>query len=127
MCSIFLVLVRTRAAAFWISCSCLIFSYRLFIIRNVVLCGDKLNIISSLVLPACPLDLGVISLPRRCTTQILFSLLTLVLLLLLCVIRKKRRMEGKYRPSAEEKKQSRATAPERPRLPLPLPKEERLI
>ncbi|KAF6739069.1 hypothetical protein FQA47_001422 [Oryzias melastigma] len=50
------------------------------------------------------------------------SVLTLTLLLLLCIIRKKRKMEGTYQPSAEEKKQSR---PERPGLPLP--KEERLI
>ncbi|XP_038127742.1 protein crumbs homolog 3b [Cyprinodon tularosa] len=83
---------------------------------------------------------GLINSPLRCYTRqewfppamsasvfSLFSLLTLSLLLLLCVIRKKRRMEGKYRPSAEEKKQSRATVPERPSLPLPLPKEERLI
>ncbi|TWW58672.1 hypothetical protein D4764_06G0002020 [Takifugu flavidus] len=55
------------------------------------------------------------------------SLLTLVLLLLLCLIKKKRRMEGTYRPSAEERKQTRAAGPEKPRLPLPLPKEERLI
>uniref|UniRef100_A0A672ZRJ0 Crumbs homolog 3b n=1 Tax=Sphaeramia orbicularis TaxID=375764 RepID=A0A672ZRJ0_9TELE len=55
------------------------------------------------------------------------SLLSLALLLLLCVIRKKRRMEGTYRPSAEEKKQTRAGGPEKPGLPLPLPKEERLI
>ncbi|KAF3844093.1 hypothetical protein F7725_016141 [Dissostichus mawsoni] len=34
------------------------------------------------------------------------SLLSLALLLLLCVIRKKRRMEGTYRPSAEERKQT---------------------
>uniref|UniRef100_A0A3Q2D7Y1 Crumbs homolog 3b n=1 Tax=Cyprinodon variegatus TaxID=28743 RepID=A0A3Q2D7Y1_CYPVA len=91
------------------------------------------------VLLTCLFDLHVISLPRCYTRQewfppamsasvfSLFSLLTLSLLLLLCVIRKKRRMEGKYRPSAEEKKQSRATVPERPSLPLPLPKEERLI
>lgn len=57
----------------------------------------------------------------------LLSLLTLALLLLLCVIRKKRRMEGTYRPSAEEKKQSRTGGPEKPGLRLPLPKEERLI
>ncbi|GLD60860.1 protein crumbs homolog 3b isoform X1 [Lates japonicus] len=55
------------------------------------------------------------------------SLLSLTLLLLLCVIRKKRRMEGTYRPSAEEKKQTGAAGSERPGLPLPLPKEERLI
>ncbi|KAM7010031.1 protein crumbs homolog 3b isoform 1-T1 [Tautogolabrus adspersus] len=55
------------------------------------------------------------------------SLLSLALLLLLCVIRKKRRMEGLYRPSAEEKKQTGAAGSEKPGLPLPLPKEERLI
>ncbi|TKS69034.1 hypothetical protein D9C73_003098 [Collichthys lucidus] len=55
------------------------------------------------------------------------SLLSLALLLLLCVIRKKRRMEGTYRPSAEEKKQTGAAGSEKPGLPLPLPKEERLI
>ncbi|KAL3067224.1 hypothetical protein OYC64_017039 [Pagothenia borchgrevinki] len=53
------------------------------------------------------------------------SLLSLALLLLLCVIRKKRRMEGTYRPSAEERKQTGSG--EKPSLPLPLPKEERLI
>uniref|UniRef100_A0A8C4NQI9 Crumbs homolog 3b n=1 Tax=Dicentrarchus labrax TaxID=13489 RepID=A0A8C4NQI9_DICLA len=55
------------------------------------------------------------------------SLLSLALLLLLCVIRKKRRMEGMYRPSAEERKQTGAAGSEKPGLPLPLPKEERLI
>lgn len=55
------------------------------------------------------------------------SLLTLVLLLLLCLIKKKRRMEGTYQPSAEERKQTRAAGPEKPGLRLPLPKEERLI
>ncbi|XP_069386774.1 protein crumbs homolog 3b [Paralichthys olivaceus] len=55
------------------------------------------------------------------------SLLSLTLLLLLCVIRKKRRMEGTYRPSAEERKQTGAAGSEKPGLPLPLPKEERLI
>nr|XP_020444757.1 protein crumbs homolog 3-like [Monopterus albus] len=55
------------------------------------------------------------------------SLISLSLLLLLCVIRKKRRMEGTYRPSAEERKQTGAAGPEKPGLPLPLPKEERLI
>uniref|UniRef100_A0A3Q3FDZ0 Crumbs homolog 3b n=2 Tax=Labrus bergylta TaxID=56723 RepID=A0A3Q3FDZ0_9LABR len=58
---------------------------------------------------------------------IVLSLLSLALLLLLCVIRKKRRMEGMYRPSAEEKKQTGAAGSEKPGLPLPLPKEERLI
>lgn len=57
----------------------------------------------------------------------LLSLLGLCLLLLLCVIRKKRRMEGTYRPSSEERKQTRAAGSEKPGLPLPLPKEERLI
>lgn len=55
------------------------------------------------------------------------SLLSLALLLLLCVIRKKRRLEGTYRPSAEERKQTGAAGSEKPGLPLPLPKEERLI
>lgn len=55
------------------------------------------------------------------------SLLSLALLLLLCVIRKKRRLEGTYRPSAEERKQTGAAGSEKPGLTLPLPKEERLI
>eukprot|EP00064_Thunnus_orientalis_P013906 superscaffoldBa00002332_g13947 len=55
------------------------------------------------------------------------SLLSLVLLLLLCVIRKKRRMEGTYHPSSEERKQAGSAGSEKPGLPLPLPKEERLI
>ncbi|KAJ0033225.1 hypothetical protein NQD34_000331 [Periophthalmus magnuspinnatus] len=55
------------------------------------------------------------------------SLLSLGLLLLMCLIRKKRRMEGTYRPSAEERKQTGPNCPEKPGLPLPLPKEERLI
>ncbi|XP_035032480.1 protein crumbs homolog 3b [Hippoglossus stenolepis] len=57
------------------------------------------------------------------------SLISLTLLLLLCVIRKKRRMEGTYRPSAEERKQTGVAGSEKPGLPLPLPlpKEERLI
>ncbi|CAG5928929.1 unnamed protein product [Menidia menidia] len=54
------------------------------------------------------------------------SLLTLAVLLMLCVIRKKRRMEGTYRPSSEETRQKTAGS-EKPGLPLPLPKEERLI
>ncbi|KAG7457232.1 crumbs-like 3-like [Solea senegalensis] len=57
----------------------------------------------------------------------LLSLLSLTLLLLVCVIRKKRRMEGTYKPSAEERKQTRVAGSEKPSLPLPLPKEERLI
>uniref|UniRef100_A0A674AI19 Crumbs homolog 3b n=1 Tax=Salmo trutta TaxID=8032 RepID=A0A674AI19_SALTR len=52
-------------------------------------------------------------------------LLCLALALMGCVIRKKRRMEGMYRPSAEESKQTRPRGAERPGLPLP--KEERLI
>lgn len=55
------------------------------------------------------------------------SLLSLALLLLMCVIRKKRRTEGTYRPSAEERKQTASAGSEKPGLPLPLPKEERLI
>uniref|UniRef100_A0A667YV56 Crumbs homolog 3b n=1 Tax=Myripristis murdjan TaxID=586833 RepID=A0A667YV56_9TELE len=55
------------------------------------------------------------------------SLFSLGLVLMLCVIRKKRRLEGTYRPSAEERKQAMAAGPEKPGLPLPLPKEERLI
>uniref|UniRef100_A0AAV2LQ85 Uncharacterized protein n=1 Tax=Knipowitschia caucasica TaxID=637954 RepID=A0AAV2LQ85_KNICA len=55
------------------------------------------------------------------------SLVSLASLLLMCLIRKKRRMDGTYRPSAEERKQTRANCPEKPGLPLPLPKEERLI
>ncbi|KAG7240760.1 hypothetical protein INR49_026532 [Caranx melampygus] len=55
------------------------------------------------------------------------SVLSLTLLLLLCVIRKKRRMEGTYKPSAEEKKQTGAAGSEKPGLPLPLPKEEHLF
>ncbi|XP_049901261.1 protein crumbs homolog 3b [Epinephelus moara] len=55
------------------------------------------------------------------------SVLSLAVLLLLCLIRKKRRMEGTYRPSAEEKKQTGSAGSEKPGLPLPLPKEERLI
>lgn len=55
------------------------------------------------------------------------SVLSLTLLLLLCVIRKKRRMEGTYKPSAEEKKQTRSAGSEKPGLTLPMPKEERLI
>ncbi|KAF1394910.1 hypothetical protein PFLUV_G00006030 [Perca fluviatilis] len=41
--------------------------------------------------------------------------------------RKKRRMEGTYMPSAEERKQTASAGSEKPGLPLPLPKEERLI
>uniref|UniRef100_A0A8C7NP51 Crumbs homolog 3b n=1 Tax=Oncorhynchus mykiss TaxID=8022 RepID=A0A8C7NP51_ONCMY len=52
-------------------------------------------------------------------------LLCLALVLMGCVIRKKRRMEGMYRPSAEESKQTGPRGAERPGLPLP--KEERLI
>lgn len=55
------------------------------------------------------------------------SLLSLALLLLLCLIKKKRRMEGTYRPSAEERKQTGAAGFDKSSLPLPLPKEERLI
>uniref|UniRef100_A0A3P8VAV2 Crumbs homolog 3b n=1 Tax=Cynoglossus semilaevis TaxID=244447 RepID=A0A3P8VAV2_CYNSE len=58
---------------------------------------------------------------------VLLSLFSFTLVLLLCVIRKKRRMEGTYKPSAEERKQTRGAGSEKPALPLPLPKEERLI
>uniref|UniRef100_A0A3Q2YU01 Crumbs homolog 3b n=1 Tax=Hippocampus comes TaxID=109280 RepID=A0A3Q2YU01_HIPCM len=57
------------------------------------------------------------------STVVLF--LGLTLLLLLCVIKK--RMEGTYRPSAEERKPSAAGGSEKNGLPFPLPKEERLI
>ncbi|KAG7270782.1 hypothetical protein CRUP_019422 [Coryphaenoides rupestris] len=63
-------------------------------------------------------------LPTAATTA---SLLSLVLVMIMCVLRKKRRLEGTYRPSAEERKQAGAPGPEKPGLPLPLPKEERLI
>lgn len=56
-----------------------------------------------------------------------FSLVSLGLLLLMCLIRKKRMMEGTYRPRAVEGKQIVKACPEKPGLPLPLPKEERLI
>uniref|UniRef100_A0A8C5FSE7 Crumbs homolog 3b n=1 Tax=Gadus morhua TaxID=8049 RepID=A0A8C5FSE7_GADMO len=55
------------------------------------------------------------------------SLLSLSLIVVMCVLRKKRRLEGTYRPSAEERKQVGAPGSERPGLPLPIPKEERLI
>ncbi|XP_072772567.1 protein crumbs homolog 3b [Nerophis lumbriciformis] len=54
-------------------------------------------------------------------------LLCLALLLMLCVLKKKRRMEGTYRPSAEERKQIGGTRSDKSGLSLPLPKEERLI
>ncbi|KAI5089749.1 crumbs-like 3b [Silurus meridionalis] len=54
-------------------------------------------------------------------------LLTLVTLLIGCMLRRKRKTEGTYRPSAEEQKQAESQEPEKPGLPLPLPKEERLI
>uniref|UniRef100_A0A6Q2Z0Y1 Crumbs homolog 3b n=1 Tax=Esox lucius TaxID=8010 RepID=A0A6Q2Z0Y1_ESOLU len=54
-------------------------------------------------------------------------LFCLALALLGCLMRKKRRTEGTYRPSAEECKQTGRRGAERPALPLPLPKEERLI
>ncbi|XP_061889602.1 protein crumbs homolog 3b [Entelurus aequoreus] len=54
-------------------------------------------------------------------------LLCLALLLMLCVLKKKRRMEGTYRPSAEERKQIGGSRSDKSGLPLPLPKEERLI
>ncbi|KAL6110377.1 uncharacterized protein ACO6RY_19469 [Pungitius sinensis] len=67
-----------------------------------------------------------VSIPPIVFVSTVLSLLSLALLLLLCVIRKKRRTEGTYRPSAEERKQV-GSGSERPGLPLPLPKEERLI
>jgi len=88
-------------------------------------------------LPVCVTSLC--QLPVTMATQVLIpptvsvfvstvlSLLSLALLLLLCVIRKKRRLEGTYRPSAEEKKQVGSAGSEKPGLQLPLPKEERLI
>lgn len=57
----------------------------------------------------------------------MLSLFSLALVLLLCVLGKKRRTEGTYRPSAEERKQVGTAGSEKPGLPLPLPKEERLI
>lgn len=53
-------------------------------------------------------------------------LLVLVVVLFSCVIRK-RQMEGSYQPSAEEQKQAKNHGAEKPRLAIPLPKEERLI
>ncbi|CAL8332641.1 unnamed protein product [Merluccius merluccius] len=55
------------------------------------------------------------------------SLLSLALVMIMCMLRKKRRLEGTYRPSAEERRQAGAPGSEKPGLPLPLPKEERLI
>ena len=60
-------------------------------------------------------------------TATVASLLSLALVMVMCVLRKKRRLEGTYRPSAEERKQVGAPGSERPGLPLPIPKEERLI
>ncbi|CAL8330677.1 unnamed protein product [Lota lota] len=64
-------------------------------------------------------------LPTATVTAV--SLLSLALVIIMCVLRKKRQLEGTYRPSAEERKQVGAPGSERPGLPLPIPKEERLI
>ncbi|XP_063044281.1 protein crumbs homolog 3b [Engraulis encrasicolus] len=64
-------------------------------------------------------------------------LLVTVLGLLVCAFPRRRRQEGSYQPSHEEKKQAHRQhkqqqqqhphSAERPGLTLPLPKEERLI
>lgn len=56
-----------------------------------------------------------------------FTLAALATVLMVCVLRRKRKTEGTYRPSAEEQKQAEGQEPEKSGLPLPLPKEERLI
>lgn len=56
-----------------------------------------------------------------------FTLAALATVLMVCVLCRKRKTEGTYRPSAEEQKQAEGQGPEKPGLPLPLPKEERLI
>ncbi|KAG7316107.1 hypothetical protein KOW79_020973 [Hemibagrus wyckioides] len=56
-----------------------------------------------------------------------FTLVALPAVLMVCVLCRKRRTEGTYRPSAEEQKQAESQESEKPGLPLPLPKEERLI
>lgn len=56
-----------------------------------------------------------------------FALIALVTVLMPCMLCRKRRTEGTYQPSAEEQKQAESQEPEKPGLPLPLPKEERLI
>lgn len=57
----------------------------------------------------------------------LFMLIALGTALMACVLRRKRKTEGTYQPSAEEQKQANSQGSEKPGLPLPLPKEERLI
>ncbi|GAA6087282.1 protein crumbs homolog 3b [Tachysurus ichikawai] len=56
-----------------------------------------------------------------------FSLVAMPTVLMVCLLCRKRWTEGTYRPSAEEQKQSESQESEKPGLPLPLPKEERLI
>ncbi|KAB5523714.1 hypothetical protein PHYPO_G00155680 [Pangasianodon hypophthalmus] len=56
-----------------------------------------------------------------------FTLFALATVLMACVLCRKRKTEGTYRPSAEEEKQAESQESEKPGLPLPLPKEERLI
>ncbi|XP_060755574.1 protein crumbs homolog 3b [Neoarius graeffei] len=56
-----------------------------------------------------------------------FLLVALCTALMTCVLWRKRKTEGTYRPSAEERKQAESQGSEKPGLPLPLPKEERLI
>lgn len=56
-----------------------------------------------------------------------FTVIALTMALMVCMLRRKRKTEGTYRPSAEEQKQSESQGSEKPGLPLPLPKEERLI
>uniref|UniRef100_A0A8C2XMG9 Crumbs homolog 3b n=1 Tax=Cyclopterus lumpus TaxID=8103 RepID=A0A8C2XMG9_CYCLU len=112
------------------------------IISSLLLRGDLFILAWRQITRVCSLPFCV-RLPRQLpvtmATQVLItptvsvfvstvlSLLSLALLLLLCVIRKKRRLEGTYRPSAEERKQVGSPGSEKPGLPLPLPKEERLI
>ncbi|KAK2818279.1 hypothetical protein Q7C36_022212 [Tachysurus vachellii] len=56
-----------------------------------------------------------------------FMLIALARVLMVCVLRRKRKTEGTYRPSAEEQKQAESQESKKPGLSLPLPKEERLI
>lgn len=56
-----------------------------------------------------------------------FTVIAMAMVLMACMLRRKRKTEGTYRPSAEEQKQAESQGSEKPGLPLPLPKEERLI
>lgn len=71
--------------------------------------------------------MAVVTLTDAHAVPAVFALVALAMVLMACVLRRKRKTEGTYRPSAEERRGAESQGSEKPGLPFPLPKEERLI